>query len=374
MSQRYQRGSVRRESRAGGKDVWVWRYRIKGIMKQETFPAANFKTERDLWKHLEPLLSRLNDGIAEPVPVTVTLGAVIEKYKKDHLSYLAKSTRDVDGSMLDSTIRPKWGDVPVAVIRPMDVDAWLRKLPLASLTKQRAKRIMKQLYDKAMFWEMVPFGPNPMTLVKVKGASKRTKPIVLLTIEQVNRLVEYLHPPYDTMVFVAAGLGLRVSEVMGLKWGDFDFNEKTVTISRVFTHGEVKEMAKTAASEATLPVSDTVLRALPKAGASDAWVFPSPVTDNPYTPSFILTKILKPAAAALGLPKIRWHTFRHSYRAWIGSGPANLSQQKDLMRHADISTTMGYGGTPIEDMRPLNESVASLLDPTGISTPPATIQ
>jgi hypothetical protein len=83
MSIRYQRGSVRREPRSGG-DVWVWRYRVKGIMKQETFPAKKFKVEKELWKHLEPALNRLNDGIAEPVPMAVTLGAVMKKYEGEY--------------------------------------------------------------------------------------------------------------------------------------------------------------------------------------------------------------------------------------------------------------------------------------------------
>jgi hypothetical protein len=41
-------------------------------MNQETFPATKFKVEKELWKHLEPALNRLNDGIAEPVPMRVS--------------------------------------------------------------------------------------------------------------------------------------------------------------------------------------------------------------------------------------------------------------------------------------------------------------
>jgi site-specific recombinase XerD len=61
------------------------------------------------------------------------------------------------------------------------------------------------------------------------------------------------------------------------------------------------------------------------------------------------------------LPKIGWHTLRHSYRSWLGSTDAKLSEMKDMMRHADVSTTMDYGGTSVEEMRPLHEAVASKL-------------
>jgi hypothetical protein len=42
MSLRYQRGSLRREKRAGQGDVWIWRYRLNGTMKQEKYPVADF--------------------------------------------------------------------------------------------------------------------------------------------------------------------------------------------------------------------------------------------------------------------------------------------------------------------------------------------
>ena len=58
------------------------------------------------------------------------------------------------------------------------------------------------------------------------------------------------------------------------------------------------------------------------------------VSSRPHTPGVALTKILKPTAEKLGLPKIGWHTFRHSYKAWIASGTATLTQQEDLMGQA----------------------------------------
>lgn len=70
---------------------------------------------------------------------------------------------------------------------------------------------------------------------------------------------------------------------------------------------------------------------------------------------------IAPVAKKLGMPHIGFHTFRHSYRAWLGGGDATLSQQKDLMRHSSIGVTMRYGGTPVEEMRPLVNAVAAKL-------------
>jgi hypothetical protein len=58
------------------------------------------------------------------------------------------------------------------------------------------------------------------------------------------------------------------------------------------------------------------------------------------TPSTTPCSIADTSAAqeTLTVAEIGWHTFRHD-RSWIGGGKATMSQQKDMMRHADIATT-----------------------------------
>ncbi|WP_263377464.1 tyrosine-type recombinase/integrase [Granulicella paludicola] len=200
-----------------------------------------------------------------------------------------------------------------------------------------------------------------MKLIRVKGVTKREKPIVLVTISQVNKLVAALPQPYSLMVLVAASLGLRVEEVLPLKWEDFDFKGRTLTITRAYTHGELKEV-KTSASGAILPIEGAVVTALlaHQTTSTSEWCFPSPKTGTPMRGDTILHKHIKPTALLLGLPKIGWHSLRHSYKSWQGSTTATPAQLKDMMRHADIKTTMDiYGGTPVNDMRPFVAAIGS---------------
>ena len=53
--------------------------------------------------------------------------------------------------------------------------------------------------------------------------------------------------------------------------------------------------------------------------------------------------------AGLGC-NIGWHAFRHTYRSWLDAGGANVSVQRELMRHASIQTTMNvYGRATMSD-------------------------
>jgi integrase len=225
MGQLYQRGSIRKVRRAKGNDVWEWRYRRKGKMKQQMFPVADFPTERALWKHLDTSVRLLNEDA--PLPVAVTMGTVIQRYLDEYLPTLSRSTQNTDGSMLRVHIKPVWGSVGISDVRAMAVDKWLKAMTLSPASVGRARRMMKQLVDKAMFWEYIPVSENPIKLVKVKGARSRQKRIVLYTIEQTMALIGELEEPYNLMLYVVASLGLRVEEVVALQWGDFDFKEKT---------------------------------------------------------------------------------------------------------------------------------------------------
>jgi integrase len=152
-------------------------------MKQEKFKVADYPTEKALWTHLETSVRLPNEGAAEPVPIAVTMGKLIDRYRSEYRPTLAKSTRNTDGSMLRVHIEPIWGSVGIADVSPMAVDAWLKSLTISPSSKGRARHLLKQLIDKAMFWELIRQDVNPMTLVKVKGVSKRVKKVVLLNPE-----------------------------------------------------------------------------------------------------------------------------------------------------------------------------------------------
>ena len=178
-------------------------------------------------------------------------------------------------------------------------------MPFGAASKARTRNMVSKLLDLAMLWEYIPVGRNPMELVRVKGSTKRQKGIVILTPDQFKALVGALPEPYNLMVLVSGCLGLRVSETLGLKWRDFNFEEYTLSIGQVFTHGQVQNTPKTDASGNEIPVHPKLCEALQvwreKQKHDHAWVFASLKTGSPYSDATILAKYIKPAAVALGI-------------------------------------------------------------------------
>ena len=94
-------------------------------------------------------------------------------------------------------------------------------------------------------------------------------------------------------------------------------------------------------------------------------MFANPVTRKPYHQEEIQNRYIRKAAEAAGIEgKVGWHTFRHSYRSWLDQVGASVAVQKELMRHASITTTMNlYGAVVSEHKREANSNVVHMIVP-----------
>jgi integrase len=362
-------GWIEEQERRGGPSVVVWRYRQRqtdGSHKKLTVllgTVEQLKTDAAAWREAElnPLYASLEAGPNEQV----RFGALCNRYTENAIPS-RHSTRKSYMTILSKHILPRWQHTPLAEVRPMFVQDWLDGMDLAPKTKGKIKALMHRLFEKAMFWELMPVGRNPMALVEIQGSSRRRKKPIILTVEQYFAVLGLLPEPYRTMVVVAQCLGLRVSEILALQWPDINFGELMMRVTRGVVDGVVDEV-KTEYSEDDLPLDPdlaTVLLAwqerCPK--SEEAWMFPSPVTGRCYHASPIQQDYIRPAGRKLGLGDIGWHTFRHTYRSWLDSVGTSMGVQQKLMRHAQIATTMNvYGDAMMESKRAANSKVVQMV-------------
>jgi integrase len=225
---------------------------------------------------------------------------------------------------------------------------------------------MHRLWERAMLWDVLPVQRNIMELVEIKGSTRRRKKPDVRTPEECMRILHTLQQPYRTMALVSLSLGLRVSETLALRWSDFEFKQMTVTVNRAVVRGIV-DRVKTEYSADELPIDSGFAAELLAwknecPPSADGWVFPSPVTNRPYESGTIQQKVFRKTAEKLGFAKFGWHTFRHTYRAWLDAAGAPIGVQQKLMRHAQVSTTMNiYGDALMDAKREANSNALRVL-------------
>lgn len=67
--------------------------------------------------------------------------------------------------------------------------------------------------------------------------------------------------------------------------------------------------------------------------------------------------------ARVGIERLGWHTFRHSYRSMLDACGAPIGVQQKLMRHAQVSTTMKYGNAYMTEKRKPHGAVVQMVLP-----------
>lgn len=163
-----------------------------------------------------------------------------------------------------------------------------------------------------------------------------------------KKLESYLlHNQNNTNISVLLCLftGLRVGELCGLKWGDIDFENGTLSISRtvqrINKHGKsevVIGLPKSKTSVRTVPIPDFVIAILKKR-KKDNDIFIITGNCKPTEPRTMQNRF-KSILKVCGIRNVNFHLLRHTYATVCienGFDPKTLSE---LLGHADASITL----------------------------------
>jgi integrase len=254
------------------------------------------------------------------------------------------STRRNYKFYLERWIIPRWGNYQLGQVRTIEVESWLRSLPLARSSCAKIRNLMSVLFNHAWRYEL--FDRNPIKLVR-QSAKRRTTPNVLIPAE-IKLLLDNLALRERTLVLLAASTGLRQSEIFALQWGDVDFTQGTMNVTRSIVYGVVGR-CKTESSQKPVPVHPILAEALVqwrdrcRYRDSDDWVFANEHFRgrHPYWGQAILRNVVRPVAERVGIQKrIGWHTFRHTYSTLLRSVGTEFKVMQELLRHSSLRSTM----------------------------------
>src|SRR5713226_9013780 len=375
----YQHGWIETQPSKNKELVFVYRWRERkpdgGYTKRAEVigRVSVLKTEANAWRAIEHRALEINsENLAGR---TVSFGALINRYLEEDLPELRHSTAEAYRSYLDNRIMPRWGSYSIAKVKPFAVEQWLKELDLAPKTKGHLHNLMRVLFNCAMRWELIEIGENPMKLVRVRGASKREQEPTVITVIQFHRLLKELDEPCRTMAILDLATGLRCSELFALKWCDVVWGDLVLLVRRGIVTGVVSDV-KTKYSNAGIPLDPALAEVLLRWQRTtlfknpEDWVFASPFRagKTPWYPWGVERRHIIPAGIRCGIGRIGWHTFTHTFRTLLDETGAPMKVQQELMRHADIRTTMNvYGKAMDESKREAHRKVVRLVLPSKVA-------
>ncbi|PYX20563.1 MAG: site-specific integrase [Acidobacteria bacterium] len=349
-----QNGSVIRAERRRGPDVWEFRWREPGADGKRRHrrivlgSVEQVEDEVAARQAISALKLEFNRGSAWLKTRSASVYDLVSHYRERELDpdtvWKTHSTKVTYEGYLNKWILPRWENYPLVRVNAGEVELWLRSLPLARSSCAKIRNLMSVVFNHGIRHEICD--RNPIQLVR-QSAKRKAVPVIL-SASEVQKLLGVLGIRERTLVLLAFGTGLRMSELFGLKWNDIDFrrNEISVTRSIVF---QVVGPCKTEASQKPVPLDSRLAEALKvwrdytKYSKADDWVFASPAArgKRPYWGQCLMRTIIRPAAAKIGITqRIGLHTSRHTYSSLLKANKTDIKVTQELLRHASSRVTL----------------------------------
>jgi integrase len=371
----YQKGSIT----AVGRNCWRIRWREYAVNQDRTVTCIRHaETLRQMIKSeaLEILQARLNafkEQQRQPQASLPFLEFVTMAWKPNATLRLRKSSMRIYSFNLDNHILPAVGELPLRDIRRSDIESCLSGLQqkgYAVSTLRSVRATISTVLEAAISHRYI--ADNPAHGIRIREADSKREPRYFRQPE-VHRLLLKLEDPCRTVVLVAVSTGLRIGEILALRWRRIDLLQNTIEVAETYSSGEFGP-PKTRSSRRTIPISASLAevfkRLRPRNCEQERLVFATP-KGTPLNPKNLYNRQLAPACDAIELPRVSWHSFRHTHATLLHDAGESLKTAQSLLGHSDLETTLGVYTHAIPDsQRRAVERVAGVLDSVGLNSHP----
>lgn len=293
------------------------------------------KTKNEAKKALRQALKDRDDGVV-PTDRSVTVGTLVEDWLRDTKEDVAERTYRSRKSLVNVHIRNQ----DIASKNPSSLTGAYVKRLYASKTPATAQRIhtlLKTVLD------------GQMPKVK-KPRNDEEREIKVLAPEQVKTLLSHVRGSrYECVFVLGATCGLRIGEILALRWTDVDLIKGTLTVRHTLWKGRILP-PKTRSSKRTIKLPTLAREALQQhTDGSTGFLFRTK-TGHPLDESNFHTWFWKPALRAAGLPDIHFHDLRHGIASLMLSRNVPIPAVSKYLGHKDSAITMRVYAHVLEGM------------------------
>ncbi len=326
---------AKRDTKTG---KWYIQYRYtdwQGAQKKST--KRGFSTKRDAEEWLRNFL------LVKQSDLTMRFDDFLKLYYADMDKRLREHTMQMKKYIIDLKILPQFGNRKINEIRAADIRTWQNQLIHQGYAPTYLKTINNQL--AAIFNYAVKYydlKSSPCSKAGSMGKSKADE-MQFWTKQEFSQFIDCLMDKRQSyMAFqVLYWTGIRIGELLALTAGDFDFEKRTMLISKSFqriNRVDVITPPKTPKSKRTISMPPFLSAELQEyirmlyGHEKDDRIFC-------FTKSFLEHEMQRGIKAS-SVKRIRLHDLRHSHASLLiemGFTPLAIAER---LGHDRIETTM----------------------------------
>ena len=360
-----------------GKNLWAGQVTIQGKKVRKYH-----KTMKEARNWVQGTLAQVDGGLTLS-GAQATLADYLNEWLVVHSTSVRPKTADQYRQICNQHIIPDLGMIKMKDLQPRQIQAlYSKKMQngISARTVILIHAVIRRALNQAV--KMGVIGRNPaMAVTRPKFHRKEMKTLsdnqvrTLLSIAEGNR--------FEAVFWLAVTTGLRLGELMGLKWADLDWVNRRLRIQRQLQRlqgGLAFSEPKTAAGRRVVVLGGATLDKLRKhlqlqsverqfAGSSwkeNDMMFPSTI-GTPMDPSN-LYHIFKDLLKLANLPDIRFHDLRHTAATLMLQQNVHPKIVQSRLGHSDISMNLNTDSHVLPSMQDeAAEKLDELLTPINIS-------
>ena len=343
------RGSTYQVIVSAGVDPATGRRR-RIIRTERTLKAARLTRDR--------LLVQVADGMAADAGSITVAGYLRERWLPHISTRVREKTADGYGQRLEAYVIPQIGTMRLRQVRADHVQAITDRILADGLSARTALNTHRTLFAalrQAVRWELLPANhaagaapPRPQRAELVIPTADETRLIRRIAAERDGGR-------YAVPIELAAMTGLRLGEVLALRWASIDLDAGTLSViaSLQQVGRELRVLdPKTPRSRRRVPIPPALIASLRRHRREqterrlvlgEAWQDFGLICDRgdgtwirPTTLSHALSRY----ATAAGVPGVRFHDLRHGYATRLLERGVHPKVVADLLGHSSAAFTM----------------------------------
>ncbi|OQY70297.1 MAG: hypothetical protein B6D44_16105 [Ignavibacteriales bacterium UTCHB2] len=307
-------------------------------------------------KEAEKFLSSFNPGSREVIKTkktSITLSRFVSEYK----TYVGNTYSQ---KYLIKAVTPSFNrlqaflsDMSIEQITSRDIDQFISSVFAKSkFAASLYHRTLKAAFNKAVVWNYIQ--ENPFSKIKSPKVTN-SFPVYITEAELILILNKTENQLYKDIFTTAFYTGLRLGEILNMKWNWIDFSQDVITVKN---SDEFKTKTKRERIIPIHPKVKTILkRLLPLCKQKSNNLVFYHIVGIKLNEGYI-SKCFKKAVRSAKLDdKIHFHSLRHSFASALVQRSVSLYAVKELLGHENIKTTQIYSHLQREN---LSQAVNSL--------------
>lgn len=345
----FQHGSLFK--RGTRKKVWVarWWEEVIGpgnvpvrLRRSEVLGAvADIPTRREAEQLLSARLRPVNSGDYRPQAAWTFRNFVEDRWKPEVFPTLKYSSKKFYQYVIDTHLNPAFGDTQLRLITRDSVQSFLMAKTRSGLSWKTVKHIRTAfgtILEEAARQDLLLTNPVRKTRLARRGPVPEKAAIAPDTLRV---LIERLPEPSRSIAAAIAMTGLRIGELLALRWQDVDLQNGFLSVRRTVYEGHFDE-PKTKRSKRTVPLPSEcvgIFARLRPAGVEASALIFSTRNGSPLCRRNLLNRQFKPVCKSLGLTGVTWHWLRHANATLHDARGTSLGTVQALLGHSSSEIT-----------------------------------